>query len=116
MLFLDNGLHGFHGFIIIANMEDLQMMSAAEPASALLAYDTDVTDEDYSFKGKDFGYPQTLEELEVELQQAEQERNDASKWCSSEECRHPALDGTGLLQYEGRVQRPRSAQEDLVCT
>jgi hypothetical protein len=81
-LFFDNGLHGL---IIIANMEDLQITSAAEPASALLAYDTEVTDEDYSFKGKDFGYPQTLEELEVELQQAEQERNDASKWCSSEE-------------------------------
>ncbi|MBR1484861.1 MAG: hypothetical protein IJ612_04125 [Prevotella sp.] len=42
-------------------------------------------DIDYNFGGVDFGYPRTLEEVEAELEKAEAERNDPSKWITSEE-------------------------------
>lgn len=35
---------------------------------------------DYSFRGMDFGYARTLEELELALDEADAERNDPSKW------------------------------------
>ncbi|MBQ8705297.1 MAG: hypothetical protein IJ548_03235 [Paludibacteraceae bacterium] len=40
---------------------------------------------DYNFGGVDFGYPRTLEEVEAALEQAEAERNDPTKWVTSQE-------------------------------
>jgi len=37
-------------------------------------------DTDYDFKGKDFGYARTLDELELALDEADSERSDPSKW------------------------------------
>ena len=39
-----------------------------------------VSEIDYDFQGKDFGYPKSLEELELALDEAYAERNDPSKW------------------------------------
>ena len=47
--------------------------------------DDTADDIDYTFGGVDFGYPRTLEEVEAELEKAEAERNDPSKWVTSEE-------------------------------
>ena len=35
---------------------------------------------DIDFNGKDLGLPRTLEEIEVELREAERDLKDASKW------------------------------------
>ena len=37
-------------------------------------------DIDYNFGGIDFGYPKTFEEVEAELEKAEAERDDPTKW------------------------------------
>lgn len=39
---------------------------------------------DYNLGGVDFGYPKTIEEVEAELELAEAERHDPTKWVSSE--------------------------------
>lgn len=43
---------------------------------------------DYNFGDVDFGYPKTLEEVEEVLEKAEAERNDPTKWVSSDEFHH----------------------------
>lgn len=40
---------------------------------------------DYSFGGKDFGYPRTLEEMNLALDKADSEREDPSKWITTVE-------------------------------
>lgn len=40
---------------------------------------------DYDFQGKDFGYARTLEELEIELDEADAERTDPTKWITPAE-------------------------------
>ena len=40
---------------------------------------------DCSFRGQDFGYPCTLEELNAALDKADAERNDPTKWISAVE-------------------------------
>ena len=39
-----------------------------------------VSEVDYEFQGKDFGYARSLEELELALDEADAERNDPTKW------------------------------------
>lgn len=38
---------------------------------------------DYNFGFVDFGYPRTLEEVNVALDKADDERNDSTKWITS---------------------------------
>jgi|GEM_PF-1190509 len=40
---------------------------------------------DYDFGGMDFGYAKTIDELKTALEKAEAERNDPTKWITSEE-------------------------------
>jgi hypothetical protein len=52
--------------------------------------DTSIADEsiDDNFGNVDFGYPKTFEEVEAELEKAETERDDPSKWVTSEAFHH----------------------------
>jgi hypothetical protein len=55
---------------------------ASEPAVSYALNDclNSETEIDYEFHGRDFGYARTLEELELALDEADEERNDPSKW------------------------------------
>ena len=44
---------------------------------------TELKDVDYQFGNHDFGYPHTLEELDIVLDNADAQRNDPTKWISS---------------------------------
>ena len=61
---------------------ELEGVMAQEPSLAELPL-TELKDVDYTFGNCDFGYPHTLEELEVALDRADAQRNDPSKWISS---------------------------------
>jgi len=55
---------------------------ASEPAVSYALNDcvNSETEIDYEFHDRDFGYARTLEELELALDEADEERNDPSKW------------------------------------
>ena len=57
---------------------------ACEPVAGYVLVDYPTADTeveiDYEFHGRDFGYARTLEELELALDEADEERNDPSKW------------------------------------
>ena len=55
---------------------------ASEPAVSYALNDclNSETEIDYEFHGRDFGYARTLKELELALDEADEERNDPSKW------------------------------------
>ena len=55
---------------------------ASEPAVSYALNDclNSETEIDYEFHGRDFGYARTLEALELALDEADEERNDPSKW------------------------------------
>ena len=55
---------------------------ASEPAVSYALNDclNSETEIDCEFHGRDFGYARTLEELELALDEADEERNDPSKW------------------------------------
>ena len=62
------------------NMTDM----CNEPVMAPVA-DTVVCEEPSIPYEVDFGYPRTLDELKSELHEAQAERNDPSKWMTSQE-------------------------------
>ena len=66
-----------------------QVGVVSEPAAsyAVKGYpDNDsAIEEEYDFLDKDFGYARSLEELNTALEEAEAERNDPTKWITSEE-------------------------------
>ena len=63
-------------------LEEEEGRFANEPALEAYAYPTSSIAEeaDIDFNGKDLGLPRTLEEIEVELREAERDLKDASKW------------------------------------
>ena len=61
---------------------ELEGVMAQEPSLPELPL-TELKEVDYTFGNRDFGYPHTLEELEVALDRADADRNDPSKWVSS---------------------------------
>lgn len=64
-------------------MEDKQKSIVSEPVAGTVQRDIDAgydLDTDLDFKGKDFGYARTLDELELALDEADSERSDPSKW------------------------------------
>ena len=44
---------------------------------------TELKEVDYTFGNRDFGYPHTIEELDAVLDEADEQRNDPTKWISS---------------------------------
>ena len=70
--------------------EDGSIMIASEPSPVAVissSRDTEKSDEGYNpeYGFAPLGFPHTIKELEQDLLEAEEERNDSSKWCSSEE-------------------------------
>ena len=70
--------------MIMSEIEDKDKIVdvASEPAVSYALNDclNSETEIDYEFHGRDFGYARTLEELELALDEADEERNDPSKW------------------------------------
>lgn len=66
-------------------MEDKESIKVSEPVGGGCAIaDYPITEAelemDYNFRGKDFGYARTLEELDIALDEADADRSDPSKW------------------------------------
>lgn len=77
----------------ILDEEDGSSLTASEPVSAMpLGESRDRQPVDYNFGFTDFGYPHTIDELNVALDDADAHRNDPSHWVSSVEL-HTRLEG-----------------------
>lgn len=70
----------------IIEEEDGSCLTAHEPA-VLQASKQDPVEEgiDYNYGFHDFGYPRTIEELKIEIDEAEAHRDDPDYWISSEQ-------------------------------